>query len=34
MKEVFEDFGIALVQVAFGIGMAGVFFSMLQIVSV
>ena len=34
MKEILEDFGIALVQVVFGIGMAGAFFSVMQTVSV
>lgn len=34
MREILEDFGIALVQVVFGISMAGVFFAMMQIVSV
>ncbi len=34
MKELFEDLGVALVQAVFTVGMAGLFFLSMQIVSI
>ena len=32
MQELFEDMGIALIQLAFGVAMAGVFYRLMQMV--